>query len=186
VVPIVRHGKIVHRFYLVRCYGYLGLKQAAIEVRGSYPWQQLQGVQYFALTVGRLFSMTCPSGIILCLLTNELLSKGQRSQFVPLSKTRHGVLQSLPGAYRAECFYLAPGAGCGRRTASGSIRLRSRAIPNIRSNSVTSSAFFSKTFMENPVVETALDRHPIPLLDLKPPEAVDGVGLETEFPLSCA
>lgn len=31
VVPIVRHGKIVHRFYLVRCYGYLGLKQAAIE-----------------------------------------------------------------------------------------------------------------------------------------------------------
>jgi hypothetical protein len=40
--------------------------------------------------------------------------------------------------------------------------------------------------MENPVVETALDRHPIPLLDLKPPEAVDGVGLETEFPLSCA
>jgi hypothetical protein len=40
--------------------------------------------------------------------------------------------------------------------------------------------------MENPVVETALDRHPIPLLDLEPPEAVDGVGLETEFPLSCA
>src|SRR5499426_989333 len=31
VVPIVRHGKIVRRFYLVRCYGYLGLKQAAIE-----------------------------------------------------------------------------------------------------------------------------------------------------------
>src|SRR5262245_48446653 len=25
VVPIVRHGKIVRRFYLVRCYGYLGL-----------------------------------------------------------------------------------------------------------------------------------------------------------------
>jgi dolichol-phosphate mannosyltransferase len=31
VVPIVRRGKIVRRFYLVRCYGYLGLKQAAIE-----------------------------------------------------------------------------------------------------------------------------------------------------------
>jgi dolichol-phosphate mannosyltransferase len=31
VVPIVRQGKIVRRFYLVRCYGYLGLKQAAIE-----------------------------------------------------------------------------------------------------------------------------------------------------------
>jgi len=31
VVPIVRHGKIVRRFYLVRCYGYLGLKQAAID-----------------------------------------------------------------------------------------------------------------------------------------------------------
>ena len=31
VVPIVRHGKMVRRFYLVRCYGYLGLKQAAIE-----------------------------------------------------------------------------------------------------------------------------------------------------------
>src|SRR5262245_11595584 len=31
VVPIVRRGKIVRRFHLVRCYGYLGLKQAAIE-----------------------------------------------------------------------------------------------------------------------------------------------------------
>jgi len=31
VLPIVRRGKIVRRFYLVRCYGYLGLKQAAIE-----------------------------------------------------------------------------------------------------------------------------------------------------------
>src|SRR5262245_40357654 len=31
VVPIVRRGKIVRRFYLVRCYDYLGLKQAAIE-----------------------------------------------------------------------------------------------------------------------------------------------------------
>ena len=31
VVPIVRQGKIVRRFYLIRCYGYLGLKQAAIE-----------------------------------------------------------------------------------------------------------------------------------------------------------
>jgi dolichol-phosphate mannosyltransferase len=31
VVPIVRHGKVLRRFYLVRCYGYLGLKQAASE-----------------------------------------------------------------------------------------------------------------------------------------------------------
>jgi hypothetical protein len=30
VVPIVRQGKIVRRFYLVHCYGYLQLKQAAI------------------------------------------------------------------------------------------------------------------------------------------------------------
>lgn len=31
VVPIVRQGKIVRRFHLVRCYGYLGLKQAVVE-----------------------------------------------------------------------------------------------------------------------------------------------------------
>jgi hypothetical protein len=31
VVPIVRRGKIVRRFHLVRCYGYRGLKQAVVE-----------------------------------------------------------------------------------------------------------------------------------------------------------
>ena len=31
VVPIVRRGKVVRRFHLVRCYGYLGVKQAVVE-----------------------------------------------------------------------------------------------------------------------------------------------------------
>jgi len=31
MVPIARRGKIVRRFYLVRCYGYLGVKQAEVE-----------------------------------------------------------------------------------------------------------------------------------------------------------
>src|SRR5262249_22793284 len=62
VVPIVRHGKIVRRFYLVRCYGYLGLKQAAIESERILSLAAATGCVIFRLDCRPLILYDLPLG----------------------------------------------------------------------------------------------------------------------------
>ena len=77
VVPIVRHGKIVHRFYLVRCYGYMGLVSSESSVAKTMHSASKQGTVVSA--VRNRITVASQSGRDFFALTETRVSNTLRS-----------------------------------------------------------------------------------------------------------